>query len=56
MKDFKIIRNKKEVDELWQMAEDGMAEGSKYPGMSYEDGIDATLRWLEGDGDHPLKD
>lgn len=25
--------------------------GSKWPGMSYEDGVTATLEWIKGDRD-----
>ena len=52
-----VNQNPEEIDELWQMAEDQISEGgSKYPGMTYEEGIDAVLRWIFDDGDHPLKD
>ena len=30
--------------------------GSRYPGMSYEDGVRAVIEWLRGDGDHPFED
>lgn len=32
--------------------------GSKFPGMSYEDGVSATLKWLlDGyDDEHPLSE
>jgi hypothetical protein len=29
---------------------------SKYPGMSYEQGISAAIRWMQGDEPHPLDD
>ncbi len=29
---------------------------STVPGMTYEEGIDAALRWVMGDGPHPLDD
>ncbi len=44
-----------EINELWQMAEDGR-DKSKYTGMTYEEGIEAVLRWLFEGGDHPLKE
>ena len=43
-----------EIEELFQKAEDGLAEGSQFPGMSYEEGILDTLRWLWEAGDNPL--
>jgi hypothetical protein len=31
--------------------------GSRYPGMTYEEGIDATIRWMNGDSDeNPYED
>ena len=29
---------------------------SKYPGMSYEQGVLATIRWWQGDGPNPMED
>lgn len=29
---------------------------SKYPGMSYEQGVKAAIQWLEGDGPNPMED
>lgn len=31
-------------------------DGSKYPGMSYEEGIQAAIEWMNGDGENPLED
>lgn len=34
-----------------------MEEGSRYPGMTYEQGVAAAMRWVNGDTqDHPLED
>jgi len=41
-----------EVDRAYDMISDG---GSKWPGMSYEDGVIAALLWvLETNGDRPM--
>ncbi len=38
--------------ELGNMDPDAVAgSGSKFPGMSYEQGVDAALRWALGDTD-----
>lgn len=29
---------------------------SKYPGMSYEQGVKYAIEWMTGDGPHPLED
>lgn len=46
-----IVRTDAEIDEQLNIAADGMNDGSKYPGMSYEDGIQAFAYWLFGDTD-----
>ncbi|MHB8084301.1 MAG: hypothetical protein ACYDHZ_00545 [Dehalococcoidia bacterium] len=46
-----------DIEKIWQIAEDNAGENSAYPGMSYEDGIIATLRWLfEFGTDNPFDD
>jgi hypothetical protein len=51
------LKTVEEMEKLLQMAEDQIFEGgSKYPGMTYEQGIEAVLMWLWGDGEHPLED
>jgi hypothetical protein len=46
-----------QLDELAnQCAEQEDKGGSKYPGMSYEQGIKALIEWLRGEGPHPLED
>lgn len=52
-----IIRTKKEIDEMKDKMFEGLTGGSKFPGMSYEEGIDAVLRWLTGETDeHPFEE
>jgi len=54
---MKIVRTENEVDEIRNEACEGMDSGSKYPGMTYEDGIDAIIRWLLGEtDDHPFEE
>lgn len=51
-----IKRSEKEIEE--QMSEAGaiVAEyGTRVPGMSYEEGVDAALRWVLGDEDPPIE-
>lgn len=45
---FESKRTQKEVDDLESWAAEGQADGSHYPGQSYEDGIRDTLDWLAG--------
>ena len=36
-------------NDLANWASEGIEQGSHYPGMSYEDGVQATLLWLRGE-------
>ena len=40
-----------EVDEQQNLASEGINNGSKWPSMSYEQGVDAALGWVRGDYD-----
>lgn len=52
-----IIRTTDEIEEVESAAISAIGEGSRFPGMTYEDGIDAVLRWLvEEDADHPFEE
>ena len=52
-----IYRNDDEIDEVVGKCADAMNEGSKYPGLSYEEGVLAMLYWLTGaSGDNPMED
>lgn len=53
-----IVRTKTEVDDAVRRCETQIAEGgSKYPGMSFEEGCVAMFKWLTGESDnHPYKD
>ena len=44
-----IVRTDKEIDDVLNKAADAIEDGSVYPGMSYEQGIQAFADWLFGD-------
>lgn len=45
-----------EVDEvLNQCIEQTINGGSKFPAMTFEEGVEAAIRWMQGDGDNPLE-
>lgn len=51
-----IVRVEKQIEEQIQKAEDTQ-HSSKYPGMSYEQGVIAMYEWLTGETDDlPLED
>lgn len=52
------MRDQSEVEALLDKAFPDGAEGpSRYPGMTYEQGVDETLRWVLGFSDvSPMED
>jgi predicted secreted Zn-dependent protease len=52
-----IVRKEEEVDDLLNKCSDQINDGgSKYPGMTYEQGIEAAIRWLTDDQwENPLE-
>lgn len=53
-----IVRSEQEIWDLLNQCSQSENEGaSKYPGMSYEQGIKAAIEWITGNiQDHPLND
>ena len=56
--EYKITRKPEIIDELLNMCSEKESEGgSKFPGMIYEQGIQAAINWLTcEDEPHPLED
>lgn len=48
---YTIKRTQEEIDNVLNLADEGFDDGTRYPGMSYEDGIKAFAEWLFGDTD-----
>lgn len=47
----------KEIDAVLNECAESEEQGeSKYPGMTYEQGVKAAIEWLQGYGDNPLVD
>ncbi len=44
-------RTENEIDEVLNKADEQLDSGTKWPGMSYEEGVAAALRWVLGDSD-----
>lgn len=47
-----VIRTEKEITRVEDWAIEGIEDGSRYPGMSYEQGVLDALQWLRGDTDN----
>lgn len=48
--------NRDEMRDVIADADAAMDEGSKWPGMSYEQGVAEALRWVLGESKNPLAD
>ena len=54
---FEVERQSKEIYDLMNWAKEGVDQGTRYPGMSYEQAILDVLMWLDGSSDHnPMDD
>lgn len=53
-----IVVDEEDIEELLNKCIESSDSGkSKFPGMSYEEGIQAAIGWMTGDRDgHPLGD
>jgi hypothetical protein len=51
---MEIIRTPDEINDVLNEAADGENEGTRYPGMSYENGINNFYNWLVGNTDDPV--
>ena len=47
-----IVRTKKEIDRVLNWADEGIDGGTRYAGMSYEQGLQDMYGWLIGFTDH----
>ena len=46
-----IERTEQEIEDVIEWARQGIQQGTRYAGQSYEQGIEDTLRWITGDTD-----
>lgn len=42
------------INEARNTASAGIDAGSRWPGMSYEEGVENALAWVQGEGDEPF--
>lgn len=54
---YQCARTPDEIDALINACSEILdSDGSKFPGMSYEDGVRAAIEWIVGDDDaNPLE-
>ena len=50
------MKTESEILDLWEDAQAQQNEGTKWPGMSYEDGIVFTIDWILDAAPYPLSD
>jgi hypothetical protein len=47
-------RTQKEIDDVLNWCDDTVETGrSHFPGMTYEEGVQAAIDWLQGRGERP---
>lgn len=57
MKTYRIVVTDEEINEQMNRGSNAEETGeSKYPGMSYEEGVRDALEWIAYGGDKPLPD
>ncbi len=42
-----------EIDDVLIWCFEAMDNGSHFPGMTYEQGVDDAIRWMQGEGTRP---
>lgn len=45
-----------QIDDVLNRAAVVHDEGTRWPGMSYEEGVENALRWMLGEGGDPMND
>ena len=45
-----------EIDDVLNQCADAIDDGSRWPGMSYEQGVEAAIRWMLGDFENPMSE
>ncbi len=54
---MKLARTEDEVNEQLSLAGEGIDNGTRWPALSFEDGVDQALRWALGwADDRPMSD
>lgn len=45
-----------EINEVLDQCMEALDAGSRWPGATFEQGVEAALRWMLGEGDNPMED
>ena len=48
---YQIVRSDSQIDNVRNWAAEGRDQGTRFSGMSYEDGIEDMVAWLTGQTD-----
>lgn len=51
-----LIRTKDEINETLAQCMEAFDAGSRRPGATYEQGVEAAIRWMIGEGDNPMEE
>lgn len=50
------VPSQQEIEAVYAEATAAETEGSKFPGMTYEQGVMAAIEWMQHGGPDPLED
>lgn len=57
MPNYVVVRTSADIDDVMNEAMEAQDEGSKFPGMSYEQGVTAGINWVLGNtSENPMED
>lgn len=53
---MRLLKNEQQINEVLNKCDEGINEGSKLPGMSFEEGVKYAIEWLTENGmPHPFE-
>jgi hypothetical protein len=54
---YTIGQSDADIDEVMNKAAEGMDNGTRWPGMTYEQGVHQAINWVTGQSDeNPMED
>lgn len=54
---YRLVRDDDEIDDVLGACVEAEADGTSWPGMSYEQGVQAAIRWMTDESaNHPIEE
>jgi len=51
---MRVVRSQSEIDKIMERCQMADENGSVYPSMTYEEGVEYAIRWLTEEGADPI--